>query len=257
MELCKRFKTSAGLRVAIVGADSSRPARLREFLAASALGHVVEPSGSVDAVLLCTRDGREHAAQALPLLTADIPVWVDKPLATTEADARAMTEVAIERGLLLACRSGFRDADAVADAATQLREGPVPLEITGPAAVDSPYGGLAHYGIHHVELACEVLEQARGVRPQSVAGVTADGDGVRARLLAGDVTVDLRFRPPAECPGFTLAVNGHVHPVTAPPRYLEDQVGDFLTGAGEGRGTEDPEALVAPVRLLEGILATC
>ncbi|WIY00955.1 Gfo/Idh/MocA family oxidoreductase [Amycolatopsis mongoliensis] len=270
--------------MAIVGVDSSRPARLLDFFAAAgnpALGrvtHVVgldgtdpEPlarrygvtttvrdvrdlPGSVDAALLCTRDGREHAAQALPLLAAGIPVWVDKPLATREADARAMTREAVARGLLLACRSGFRDADAVRAAAMQVRaaEGPASLEITGPAAPDSPYGGLAHYGIHHVELACEVLEQARGGRPRSVAEVTADS----ARLVGDDVTLDLRFRPPAECTGFTLAVNGDVRPVTAPARYLEEQVEDFLTGIGEGRGTRDPEALVDPVRLLEGILTT-
>lgn len=243
-------------RVAIVGVDSSRPERLLEFLSGPdapehcVVTHVVatdrDLTGEVDAVLLCTRDGREHAAQALPLLAAGISVWVDKPLATRENDARAMTAAAAAGGVLLACRSGFRDADAVRHAAAH---GPATIEIEGPAAVDSPYGGLAHYGIHHVEIACEV----RG--DLSVTDVGADGDSVRARLAAGDMTVDLVFRPPARCAGFTITVGDRRLPVTAPARYLEDQVGAFLAGVGQGRGTPDPEALVTPVRLLERIMA--
>ncbi|WP_158103413.1 Gfo/Idh/MocA family oxidoreductase, partial [Crossiella equi] len=152
------------MAVAIVGFDSSRPARLLELLGGPEVPcrvrHVgrVEEVGAVDAVLLCTRDGREHAAQALPLLARGISVWVDKPLATTEADARAMVRAAVDGGLVLACRSGLRDAPAVRRVAEWVREtpGPVTVRIEGPAPADNPYGGRAFYGIHHVELACEL-----------------------------------------------------------------------------------------------------
>lgn len=254
MDFCKRLNTGADLRLAIIGADSSRPARLREFLARPVVQ--VDPresrdlTGNVDAVLLCTRDGREHAAQALPLLSAGISVWVDKPLATREDDAQAMADAATAAHVVLACRSGFRDAEAIRHAAARLREqsGPAFVTIEGPAAADSPYGGLAHYGIHHVEMACELA-----ARPMSVAEVARDGS-VRARLTGRDLIVDLVFRSPDDCQGFSITLGGERHPVEAPERYLEHQVADFLTAAGNASGTPDPEALVAPVRLLERIL---
>jgi hypothetical protein len=113
---------------------------------------------------------------------------------------------------------------------------------------------LAHYGIHHVELACEVAERAGRDRPRSVAEVVGDGDSVRARVLGDDLTVEIVFRPPARCTGFTITAGSRRWPVHAPARYLEDQVRDFVADIRDGRGTPDPEALVTPVRLLERVL---
>lgn len=242
MDSCKRLNTSA--RLAIVGLDSSRPARLRAFL--GAVVAQVDPRdagglvGQVDAVLLCTRDGRDHAAQALPLLRAGISVWVDKPLATREDDARAMVDAARAAGVVLACRSGLRDAAATRETAAWLRDqtGPVTVTIEGPADPDSPHGGLAHYGIHHVELACEVA-----ARPLSVRNGT--------RLIGENLTVDLVFQRDAG--GFTITAD-EKRQVDAPATYLEDQVADFLDAVDRGLGTRDPEGLVEPVRLLERVL---
>ncbi|WP_285634859.1 Gfo/Idh/MocA family oxidoreductase [Lentzea sp. NBRC 102530] len=235
-------------RLAIVGLDSSRPARLREFLAGPVA--LVTPQdagnliGQVDAVLLCTRDGRDHAAQALPLLRAGISVWVDKPLATREADARAMVGAAAATRVVLACRSGFRDAAATREAEAWVRDqaGPVTVTIEGPADPRSPYGGLAHYGVHHVELACELA-----ARPLDVHSATDR----RARLTGENLTVDLVFRPEAEA--FTITAGERLR-IEAPATYLEDQVAAFLDAVERGLGTADPEALVEPVRLLERIL---
>ncbi|MFJ5993146.1 Gfo/Idh/MocA family oxidoreductase [Lentzea sp. NPDC092896] len=246
MDLCKRLNTSA--RLAIVGLDSSRPARLRAFLGDSV--PLVEPldagglAGQVDAVLLCTRDGREHAAQALPLLRAGISVWVDKPLATREDDARAMVDAARTAGVVLACRSGLRDATATRETAGWLRsqEGPVVVTIEGPADPDSPYGGLAHYGIHHVELACEIA-----VRPLAVHSTR----GTKARLTGESLAIDLVFRRDAA--GFSITAD-RKRQVETPATYLEDQVADFLHAVERGLGTSDPEELVGPVRLLERLL---
>ncbi|WP_394618718.1 Gfo/Idh/MocA family oxidoreductase [Lentzea sp. JNUCC 0626] len=246
MDLCKRLNTTA--RLAIVGLDSSRPARLREFLAGPVALVAPEDAGGligqVDAVLLCTRDGRDHAAQALPLLRAGISVWVDKPLATREADARALVDAAGTARVVLACRSGFRDATATRTAAAWVRDqtGAVTVTIDGPADPHSPYGGLAHYGVHHVELACELA-----ARPLDVHGAT----NRRARLIGENLTVDLMFRPNAEA--FTITAGERTR-VEAPAAYLEDQVATFLDAVERGLGTQDPEALVEPVMLLERIL---
>lgn len=287
MGIGKRLTSPPELRVAIIGTDSSRPGRLLEFLTGQAMSgqcrvtHLVAPDGgdpaglagrygigsageqvtdvlgAADVALVCTRDGRDHAAQVLPLLEAGISVWVDKPLATREEDARAMVRTATAAGLVLACRSGFRDARAVRQAARWLRhaeDAPV-VGIEGPAAPESPYGGLAHYGIHHAEIACELAERAGWVLSGPVTGLVADGDGLRATVGGDGLTMELGFRSPVRGTGFLIKAGDRLWPVEAPARYLEDQVGAFLTGVREGRGTPDPGALVAPVRLLDRILA--
>ncbi|WP_232376186.1 Gfo/Idh/MocA family oxidoreductase [Amycolatopsis aidingensis] len=286
MDFGKRLTSGPETRIAIVGTDSSRPSRLLDFLTGPEaprrcrVTHIValdgdDPAplakryaiaatgrdvsgilGSVDAALLCARDGRAHAAQALPLLEAGISVWVDKPLATREDDARAMVRAATARGLVLTCRSGFRAADAISPTVRWLREAadPAAFEIAGPAERESPYGGLAHYGIHHVEIFCEVARRAGRGHPRAVTDVVPDEDGVRATVLGDDMAVELAFHPPTRCTGFTITAGDHRWPVEAPARYLEDQVRDFLADVRHGRGTQDPEALVTPVRLLEQVL---
>ncbi len=50
--------------------------------------------GKVDAVLLETNDGRPHLQQALPVLRAGKPLFVDKPIAGSLPDAIAIFEAA-------------------------------------------------------------------------------------------------------------------------------------------------------------------
>ena len=57
---------------------------------ASRIPHVVERPedviGQVDAVLIPTDDGEEHVERARPFIEADVPVFIDKPLAASEDD---------------------------------------------------------------------------------------------------------------------------------------------------------------------------
>src|SRR5690606_31195052 len=73
--------------------------------------------GAVDAALVLTRDGATHRALAGPLLAAGLPVWVDKPFATTVADARALIDTARRAGALVWSRSALRFPAAVRRAA--------------------------------------------------------------------------------------------------------------------------------------------
>src|SRR5689334_12485830 len=53
---------------------------------------------NVDAVLLESVDGRVHLEQAKAVLAAHKPVFIDKPLASTLADAREIAKLAKEAG---------------------------------------------------------------------------------------------------------------------------------------------------------------
>lgn len=61
--------------------------------------------GEVDAILLARDDADRHVEMAVPFLKAGIPVYIDKPLATSMADAKAMIDAKQYEGQLFTCSS--------------------------------------------------------------------------------------------------------------------------------------------------------
>src|SRR5690606_40278920 len=53
----------------------------------------------VDVVLLETNDGRLHLEQAIPVINAGKPLFIDKPIAASLADARAIFKLAKEKNV--------------------------------------------------------------------------------------------------------------------------------------------------------------
>lgn len=65
--------------------------------------------GEVDAVIIATDDGSDHARRARPFVEAGLPVFVDKPLATTREDLRQFAEWR-RQGARILSSSGMRYA---------------------------------------------------------------------------------------------------------------------------------------------------
>ncbi len=64
-----------------------------------------EMIGQVDAVLLARDDAEQHRAMSEPFLKAGLPVFIDKPLALSQADAHAMLGYQTYDGQLFSCSS--------------------------------------------------------------------------------------------------------------------------------------------------------
>jgi hypothetical protein len=104
----------------------------------------------VDAILLESSDGRQHRTQFAELAVGK-PVYIDKPLATTTADARAIIELADKTGTPLMSCSSLRYAAGIADlTAPEARV--ISCEAFGPAAILDDFPGLFWYGIHSAEV---------------------------------------------------------------------------------------------------------
>jgi hypothetical protein len=77
-----------GARVTHVWTDD--PGEAPKLAAAAKVPHILshpeEAIGQVDGVLIATDDGDDHVRRAVPFMEADIPVFVDKPLATNSLD---------------------------------------------------------------------------------------------------------------------------------------------------------------------------
>ena len=134
----------------------------------------------VDAVLLTSVDGRVHLEQARAIIAAKKPLFIDKPLAATLADAREIAGLAKEAGVPWFSASSYRFGELgtsmkFEDARGVTTWGPGPLE--EHHALD-----LAWYAIHPVELlftlmgpGCETVTRMVGKDADVVTGLWKDG----------------------------------------------------------------------------------
>ncbi|MGV3662865.1 MAG: Gfo/Idh/MocA family protein [Prosthecobacter sp.] len=98
-----------GARVTHVWTDD--PADAPKVSAASLIPNVVanpeDVIGQVDAVVIATDDGTDHVRRARPFVEAGLPVFIDKPMATTIAELRQFVQWHNE-GRLILSTSGMR-----------------------------------------------------------------------------------------------------------------------------------------------------
>ncbi len=105
---------------------------------------------NVDAILLESVDGRVHLQQVKPVLAAHKPVFIDKPLASTLADAREIARLAKEAGTPWFSASSLRYGDI----ATQMKFPDTQGVITwGPGPLEPHQQlDLSWYAIHPIEM---------------------------------------------------------------------------------------------------------
>jgi Oxidoreductase family, NAD-binding Rossmann fold len=104
----------------------------------------------VDGILLTSVDGRPHLAEARQIFAAGKPVWIDKPLAATLADAREIARLAAAAGVPWWTSSSLRFSDLI----TQLPVKGITGAITwGPGPFEEHHElDLSWYAIHPIEM---------------------------------------------------------------------------------------------------------
>jgi hypothetical protein len=105
----------------------------------------------VDAVLLETNDGRPHLQQLRPLLRAGKPVFIDKPLAGSLADAVAIYAEARHAGVPIFSSSSLRYGEDTLAARRGALGEVTQCETHSPASHEPTHSDLYWYGIHGVE----------------------------------------------------------------------------------------------------------
>lgn len=104
----------------------------------------------VDAVMLESVDGRKHLEQARPVFASGKRLFIDKPLASTYADAKEIARLGRESGVPWFSTSDLRFMDFIPRLKTEPVLGAL---VWGPAPFE-PHQQLqlAWYGIHIIEL---------------------------------------------------------------------------------------------------------
>ena len=136
----------------------------------------------VDYVLLETNDGRPHLEQVLPVLRAGKPVFVDKPVAGSLAEAIAIYDAARHYKTPLFTSSSLRFAPGAAAArngAFGKNTSFTSVEATGPYKTEPTHPDLYWYGIHGVEILFTAMGpgcvSVKRIGPDVVEGTWADG----------------------------------------------------------------------------------
>lgn len=104
----------------------------------------------MDALLIESCDGRQHLEQFRRAARGK-PIFLDKPFATSSADALAMVRIAAETGTPLMSCSSLRYAAGIADLIAP-GEQVLSCEAFGYAPLLDDYPGLFWYGIHEAEM---------------------------------------------------------------------------------------------------------
>lgn len=135
----------------------------------------------VDVVFIESVDGRPHLEQAKPVIAAGKPLFIDKPLAGSLADAIEIFRLAKEAGVPCFSSSSTRFSSGF----QAVRHGTSPLGkakscvATSPMSIEPHHPDLFWYGIHGVEILFTIMgpgcETVTRVAPNKVVGVWRDG----------------------------------------------------------------------------------
>src|SRR5262249_53080990 len=137
----------------------------------------------VDVVMLESVDGRPHLKQAEPVLRARKPLFIDKPVTASLADALQIYQLAKELNVPCFSSSSLRFSPGILG----MRQNPHVGEVLGcaaysPCSLDERHPDLFWYGIHGVEALFTIM----GTGCESVARVhTKDTDLVTGAWKEG------------------------------------------------------------------------
>jgi predicted dehydrogenase len=137
-------------------------------------------ANKVDAILLLSIDGRVHLAQFKQVLAAKKPVFIDKPLASTLADAREIARLAKEANVPWFSASSLRWSEIVSSV-----EGPGILGAMtwGPGPFEEHHQlELSWYAVHPIEIlftlmgpGCEEVTRISGSDSDEITCKWKDG----------------------------------------------------------------------------------
>jgi predicted dehydrogenase len=170
-----------------VEASSKRVAeftrQLRDEYQVEIVGSIAELLPRVDAILLESVDGRPHLQQAMLVFAAKKPVFIDKPVAGSLADALRIFELAGTSKTPCFSSSSLRCYPDIASRRKDPKLGTVlGCDVFAPCELEPHHPDLFWYGIHGVEAlftvmgpGCKSVSRVHTRDTELVTGVWNDG----------------------------------------------------------------------------------
>ncbi len=133
---------------------------------------IAELCKNVDAIMLESVDGRPKVRQAIPVIDAGLPLYIDKPMAGSLADVLFIFDYAKKKGVPIFSSSSLRYGKATQAARAGALGKIMHAETFSPASTEVRHPDLFWYGVH----GCESLFTVMGPGCETVQRrSTADG----------------------------------------------------------------------------------
>lgn len=175
-------------QIQVYGVYSDDPAaseKLASTYGVPVLRDYADAVGKVDGVVITARHGDNHLKYAKPYLDSGIPMFIDKPITVTEADAIELMTQLKKRHIPVTGGSSLRHDPLICQLKQQEAQQEDGYTVGGivraPLSTDNIYGGFFFYSQHLVEMVCEIF----GRNPKSVQ-VSIDSNKNRTVLFHYD-----------------------------------------------------------------------
>jgi predicted dehydrogenase len=137
----------------------------------------------VDAVMILSIDGRTHLEQAKKVFTAGKPLYIDKPMAASLADAMEIFRLAKEHNVPCFSSSSLRFAPGTQAVRSDPKVGQiVGCDAFSPSTREPHHPDFAWYGIHGIETlftimgpGCQSVTRTRTEDTDAAVGLWKDG----------------------------------------------------------------------------------
>lgn len=133
-------------------------AELRDKYGVEIVDSIEELLPKVDVVLLESVDGRPHLKQVIPVFKARKPVFIDKPVAGSLADALRIYQLAKEHNVPCFSSSSLRFSPGIQGMRHNVKVGDIlGCDAYGPSPLEEHHPDLFWYGIHGVEILYTIM----------------------------------------------------------------------------------------------------
>lgn len=188
--------------------------------------------GKIDGVLIESNQGSQHFKHARMFMKAGLPCYIDKPFTNSASDALKIRDLAAKYNVPFFSSSSLRYAPEVVAAQTELGR-IFGVDTWSPASLHKASPGLAHYGIHGVEILFALM--GAGCEAVSCAFNKEIGEVNTAKWSDGRVGVMRGTRQGAHAYGFVAWGESEVRTSGINTAYIyrelcKQQVQLFQTG---------------------------
>lgn len=214
-----------------------------------------EMIGQIDGVVVDHRDGKYHLAAARPFVAAGIPAFIDKPFCTDLDEGIEFVRFARSRGTpitsfsVVSLQSSVLGFNEAARKLGRLRA----MVTEGPCDVESGYGGVFFYGIHQVEMVCNLLN----AKPLQVSTMRHGEDAVATVTFESGPVVTFVLLKDVWSPGFTATAYGdggaHYAELPFDQKMYVAGIQIFCEMFAARREPLPPRAYLRPVAMLEAM----
>ena len=216
-----------------------------------------EAVGEVDGVIVTARHGDNHYKYAKPYIESGVPMFIDKPVTVSEAEALEMIRACREAGVKVTGGSSCIHVDFVQELKREHQEKEDGETIGGflrcPVNLDNPHGGFFFYSEHLIGVMTEIF----GFDVKSVKAFKNGGNiTVVFRYPNFDVTglyVDMNFT----CYSALRVSQHHVHhseyPITGESECFKIEFDEFYELMHGAKQRKTYDEFIFPVFVMNAI----